>query len=479
MRPSIQRISRSHHDHDSPRRARRGALHRPTAPRWPPTTRRSTSSTACRWTRSRCCSRRWTRDPDFVSGHLLMAGFMLSAIDAPAAAGMAQGQPGRRGRQPRSGANAREQSLLAALRAWADGDMRRANRLLGPPPDRPSARPVRAAARAHGRPGAGPVAHAARPHRPRARPAGAPTTRATATCWACTPSAWRSATSTRAPRRWACSALELQPHDAWAVHAVAHVYEMQGRVADGIRWLQPTQRALAAGQRAGGAQPLAPGADAPGRRRHRRRRWRSTTARSRRRPKPMALDLVDASALLWRLGLRGVDVGDALAGAGRALARSRPPGAGRLQRRACDAGAGRGRRRSAARRGPAAIADAAARRRRARRGARSRCRAVRGDAGLRRRPLRALRRAAAAAAAGQPGLGGSHAQRSLLHLTAIEAARAPATGRWRARSATNGRRASRICCILRECWNAWPRERGRAAVDRQVNPGRERGAERG
>ncbi|HET9942708.1 MAG TPA: tetratricopeptide repeat protein [Terriglobia bacterium] len=33
-------------------------------------------------------------------------------------------------------------------------------------------------------------------------------------------------------------ALELQPKDAWAVHAVTHVMEMQGRVDDGIRWLE-------------------------------------------------------------------------------------------------------------------------------------------------------------------------------------------------------------------------------------------------
>ena len=36
-------------------------------------------------------------------------------------------------------------------------------------------------------------------------------------------------------------AVELQPHDAWAVHAVGHVCEMQGRPADGIAWLNATR----------------------------------------------------------------------------------------------------------------------------------------------------------------------------------------------------------------------------------------------
>jgi tetratricopeptide (TPR) repeat protein len=33
-------------------------------------------------------------------------------------------------------------------------------------------------------------------------------------------------------------ALEMDPRDAWAVHAVTHVMEMQGRMAEGIEWLE-------------------------------------------------------------------------------------------------------------------------------------------------------------------------------------------------------------------------------------------------
>jgi len=104
-------------------------------------------------------------------------------------------------------------------------------------------------------------------------------------------------------------AVELQPRDTWAQHAVAHVMEMQGRLDDGISWmtdnqanwsvdsffsvhnwwhlslylleLGDTEQALALYD-----GPIAGGTSA------------------------VTLDMLDASALLWRLHLRGVDVGN-------------------------------------------------------------------------------------------------------------------------------------------------------------------------
>lgn len=105
-------------------------------------------------------------------------------------------------------------------------------------------------------------------------------------------------------------ALDLEPLDGWAHHAVAHVMEMQGRAQDGIGWMTAREphwarddsffkvhnwwhRALFhldLGQ-SGQALELY---DGPIR-----------IARSH-----VALDLVDASALLWRMHLCGIDVGD-------------------------------------------------------------------------------------------------------------------------------------------------------------------------
>jgi tetratricopeptide (TPR) repeat protein len=104
-------------------------------------------------------------------------------------------------------------------------------------------------------------------------------------------------------------AIDLQPRDPWAAHAVAHVMEMQGRVADGIAWLDATSRhwaedngfayhnwwhlALFHLDRADDTRVLAlyDGVIRP-------------------RPSRVVLEMIDASSLLWRLLLRNVDVGD-------------------------------------------------------------------------------------------------------------------------------------------------------------------------
>ena len=105
-------------------------------------------------------------------------------------------------------------------------------------------------------------------------------------------------------------AIALQPFDCWAHHAVAHVMEMQGRAEDGIGWMTAREPYwaevsnffkghnwwhkalchLAIGQTA----EVFALYDGP------IRKDRSV----------VALDLVDASALLWRLHLCGHDVGD-------------------------------------------------------------------------------------------------------------------------------------------------------------------------
>jgi hypothetical protein len=106
------------------------------------------------------------------------------------------------------------------------------------------------------------------------------------------------------------AALEAEPRDGWAHHAVAHVLEMQGRAAEGLAWMETREphwaaddayfrihnwwhKALLHLELEDGAAALAV-YDGPVR-----------GGRSR-----LALDLVDASALLWRIDLAGHDPGD-------------------------------------------------------------------------------------------------------------------------------------------------------------------------
>lgn len=104
-------------------------------------------------------------------------------------------------------------------------------------------------------------------------------------------------------------AVALEPRDGWAWHAVAHVHEMRNRADDGIAWLQPQAAVWAAESffavhnwwhlalfhlERDDVDAVLRLFDGP-----------IFGARS-----ALVLDLIDASALLWRLHLRGVEVGE-------------------------------------------------------------------------------------------------------------------------------------------------------------------------
>ncbi|WP_454741773.1 tetratricopeptide repeat protein [Cupriavidus necator] len=104
-------------------------------------------------------------------------------------------------------------------------------------------------------------------------------------------------------------ALELNPRDPWAIHAVAHVMEMQGRQGEGIDWLS--------GRAADWSQDnmmavhnwwhlalfhLELG--------HTRQVLDIYDAHIRENHSAVALELIDACAMLWRLHLRVIDVGE-------------------------------------------------------------------------------------------------------------------------------------------------------------------------
>ena len=104
-------------------------------------------------------------------------------------------------------------------------------------------------------------------------------------------------------------AVELEPRDAWGWHAVAHVMEMQNRRAAGIAWLAPNTAHWSDGSffAIHNWWHLALfhlGLD------HVDEVMSLLDQRVLGTASPLVLDMIDASALLWRLQLRGVPVGE-------------------------------------------------------------------------------------------------------------------------------------------------------------------------
>jgi hypothetical protein len=104
-------------------------------------------------------------------------------------------------------------------------------------------------------------------------------------------------------------AIGIEPRDGWAQHAVAHVMEMQGRQRDGISWMRANEKGWTEESflqihnwwhlalfhyDLGETDAVLALFDGP-----------IYGAGS-----TLALNMVDASAILWRLSLGGVDVGD-------------------------------------------------------------------------------------------------------------------------------------------------------------------------
>jgi hypothetical protein len=108
------------------------------------------------------------------------------------------------------------------------------------------------------------------------------------------------------------AALALNRRDPWAVHAGAHCFEMQGHSSEGIAWLQERvadwseDNALAVHNFWHMALFCLDAGES-------KRALELYDSKIRNPSSELMLDLVDASALLWRLKLCGIDVGQRFA----------------------------------------------------------------------------------------------------------------------------------------------------------------------
>jgi hypothetical protein len=104
-------------------------------------------------------------------------------------------------------------------------------------------------------------------------------------------------------------AVELEPRDGWAQHAVAHVLEMQDRRRDGIAWMRANAHAWAEGSFFAVHNWWHLALFHLGLDEVEEVLWLFDGAIYG-KASGVALDMIDASALLWRLHLRGIDLAE-------------------------------------------------------------------------------------------------------------------------------------------------------------------------
>jgi hypothetical protein len=121
-------------------------------------------------------------------------------------------------------------------------------------------------------------------------------------------------------------AVELNPDDVWGIHAVVHTHEMRGEIPDGIRFLRDREAQWQAGNFLNVhnswhyALYLMQGDDVAGALAVYDRVLHHQGSQD------VALELLDATALLWRLQLEGISAGDRWPALSQAWQRLLAPG---------------------------------------------------------------------------------------------------------------------------------------------------------
>jgi len=173
-------------------------------------------------------------DPDFALAHCMKGYFAMMAYKQATVPNAFQAA--RTAQSLATGASPRERSHIAALAAWAEGELDRAiglweSILRTHPLDVVAFRLAHFANFWLGRP-QDMVSSVER-----VTPAWSEDLPGYASILACHSFAHEEAGNYRAAEPSGRRAIELDPGDLWAAHAVAHVMEMQGRRSEGIEWL--------------------------------------------------------------------------------------------------------------------------------------------------------------------------------------------------------------------------------------------------